>query len=53
MGQEFYLTSNSINKYDIHGSIASNDKYRDTLNLAYYLDVHYFGRATNSNTGGP
>lgn len=48
IGQEFYIMSNSIRGYGIHGNIASNDKYMDTLNLAYYLNVHYYGRSTDS-----
>ena len=52
-GQEFYLVSNSINGYNIHGNIASNDKYMDSLNLVYYLNAHYYGTATNSSTKQP
>ncbi|MGB9979506.1 hypothetical protein [Methanobacterium sp.] len=53
VGQDYYTLSSSISKYNIHGNIASNDKYRDSLNIAYYLNVHYYGRATNSTTKKP
>ena len=53
IGQDYYTMSNSISKYNVHGNIASNDKYRDSLNIAYYLNAHYYGRATNSTTKKP
>ena len=53
IGQDYYTMSNSIVKYNVHGNIASNDKYRDSLNIAYYLNAHYYGRATNSTTKKP
>ena len=52
-GQEYYTLSNTISEYNVHGNIASNDKYRDSLNIAYYLNAHYYGRATNSITKKP
>ena len=53
IGQDYYTLSNSISKYGVQGNIASNDKYRDSLNIAYYLNAHYYGRATNSTTKKP
>lgn len=51
MGKEFYEESLELKEYGIKGNIASNDKYGESLNLAYYLDSRYFGIATNSTTG--
>ncbi len=53
IGADYYTMSSSISKYNVHGNIASNDKYRDSLNIAYYLDAHYYGRATDSTTKKP
>lgn len=50
---ESYNLSNTLkDDYGVHGNIASNSEWMDTLTVSYYLNGKYYGmpRETNSST---
>lgn len=53
MSKGFYdLSQNLGENYGVHGNIASNDEWEETIYVSYYLNAQYYGmpkNITNSN----
>ena len=49
IGKDSYTLSETLEQYNIHGNFASNDEWRVTDYIAYYMSSKYYGQTKNES----